>query len=87
MIAVRLWGGLGNQLFQYSFGRAISHRAGVELFFYVLDKNVRSESLSILNFNVNINLLKQTDIKKIYHFVGNNLLVRSERNLTDILKK
>lgn len=31
MIAVRLMGGLGNQLFQYAFGRQLSHRLGVPL--------------------------------------------------------
>lgn len=31
MIAVRLVGGLGNQLFQYAYGREISHRLGVPL--------------------------------------------------------
>lgn len=31
MIIVRLAGGLGNQLFQYAFGRALAHRHGVPL--------------------------------------------------------
>jgi hypothetical protein len=82
MVAVRLLGGLGNQLFQYSFGRALTQKMGDDLYFYMLDKNVGPESLSILNFNVNINLLNRIDIKKIYHFFGNNLLVRAERKLT-----
>ncbi len=33
MIIVRLKGGLGNQLFQYAFGRALSERTGQSLFF------------------------------------------------------
>ena len=32
MIVVRLWGGLGNQMFQYSFGYAMAKRTGEELF-------------------------------------------------------
>lgn len=33
MIIVRLKGGLGNQLFQYAFGRALSEKTGQDLFF------------------------------------------------------
>ena len=33
MIIVRLMGGLGNQLFQYAFGRALSEKTGQKLFF------------------------------------------------------
>jgi len=32
MLAVRLMGGLGNQLFQYAFGRKLSHSLGVPLY-------------------------------------------------------
>jgi hypothetical protein len=56
MIAIRLWGRLGNQLFQYSFGRALSERTGEDLYFYVLEKNIRNESVSLSNFNVKIKL-------------------------------
>jgi hypothetical protein len=31
MIIVKIWGGLGNQLFQYAFGRQLSERTGHEL--------------------------------------------------------
>jgi hypothetical protein len=85
MIAIRLWGRLGNQLFQYSFGRALSERTGEDLYFYVLEKNIRNESVSLSNFNVKIKFLKPAEIKNLYHFYGSDLLVRIERKLTSIL--
>ena len=85
MIAIRLWGRLGNQLFQYSFGRALSERTGEDLYFYVLEKNISNESVSLCNFNGKIKFLKPPEIKNLYHFYGNDLLVRIERKLTSIL--
>lgn len=32
MIVIYLMGGLGNQLFQYAFGRSLSYNLGTELF-------------------------------------------------------
>lgn len=33
MYIVRAWEGLGNQMFQYAFARAIRHRTGQQVFF------------------------------------------------------
>ena len=85
MIAIRLWGRLGNQLFQYSFGRALSERTGEALYFYVLEKTIGNESVSLSNFNGKIKFLKPHEIKSFYHFYGSDLLVRIERKLTSIL--
>lgn len=35
MIIVRLWGGLGNQLFQYSFGQYIEEKRSEKVFYDV----------------------------------------------------
>lgn len=46
MITVRLKGGLGNQMFQYAFGRAVAARNGDELALdltYLLDRRPRSD--------------------------------------------
>lgn len=54
MLAVRLMGGLGNQLFQYAFGRQLAHTLGVPLHLdlrsygeFVLGQTVRSYELGV----------------------------------------
>jgi len=85
MIAIRLWGRLGNQLFQYSFGRALSDRTGEDLFFYILEKDISNKSIPLGNFNGKLKFLKPAEIKNFYHFYGNDLLVRIERKLISVL--
>lgn len=84
MIAVRLWGRLGNQLFQYSFGQSLSERTGEDLYFYILEKDSGDELPSICNFVKNIRFLEPEELKKHYRLYGNNLLVRIERKLISL---
>lgn len=84
MIAVRFWGGLGNQFFQYSFGRALAIKTGEDLRFYMLDKEKTPATLSITEFDADISFLQPETLKKIYFCYGNNLMVRAERKLTSL---
>lgn len=70
MICIKLFGGLGNQMFQYAIGRAISHRFNTDLlvdssFFLDTNKNYnatkRSFDLSI--FNLPIREVSKTELK------------------------
>jgi len=85
MIAIRLWGRLGNQLFQYSFGRDLSERTGEDLYFFILEKDISIESISLNNFNGKLKFLKPAEIKNFYQFYGTDILLRIERKLTSIL--
>ncbi|MCC7160285.1 alpha-1,2-fucosyltransferase [Candidatus Nomurabacteria bacterium] len=57
MIFVKLKGGMGNQMFQYALGRAMSLRYGVDLrldtsFFYLDYKTITKRSYSLDVFNI-----------------------------------
>ena len=86
MLAVRFWGGLGNQFFQYSFGRALALKTGEDLCFYMLEKEKKPGNMSITNFDADISFLQPEAIKKIYRCYGNNLMVRAERKLTSLFQ-
>ena len=66
MIIFRLTGGLGNQLFQYAIGKALSIISKEKMLFdvssYTSDK-LRNYELGI--FNLGIDLAETADVKKI----------------------
>jgi len=84
MIAVRLWGRLGNQLFQYSFGQSLSERTGEDVYFYVLENNSGNELAPICNFVKGIRFLEPAELKRQYRLYGNDLAVRIERKLISL---
>jgi len=81
MIIVRLWGGLGNQLFQYSYALALSTRLNTELILDVsyYDKN-KLRKPSILNFNLENNILtsdlNEVKLIRFYNLKIINKLIR-----------
>jgi hypothetical protein len=62
MITVRLLGGLGNQLFQYAFGRSLSHDLNTELFLDLshynskYSKSLKHQFYALQFFNINKNI-------------------------------
>jgi len=95
MIIVRLQGGLGNQLFQYSFARSIAWKLNTSLYFDVnwyLNKHREYPfELSLLHFNTVVKvyprigeyiykkLLKIEKLNKIFSFIPNYI---SEENFS-----
>jgi hypothetical protein len=75
MIIVNLYGGLGNQLFQYACGKAVAERLGVELQLDIshlkdhgkaTDFTVRDFELGVFNINE-----KTADIQEVRKYVPN----------------
>jgi hypothetical protein len=77
--AIKIWGGLGNQMFQYSFGKYIKEYFNEEVFFYLIDNEQNINSLPLLKYNVTLNFLPFEKIKKYFILNGNGLLYRLER--------
>lgn len=77
MIIVKLFGGLGNQMFQYACGRAMSLRTGKKLILdisqYIDYRGERSYSLK--NFNIKAQILKSLEERNVLiKEIGNDRL-------------
>lgn len=81
MIAVRLMGGLGNQLFQYAFGKSLALERGEDLCFFVAGKVRNDRLLDIASLNTDIKMVSKGTLNEIYRFAGDGLLFRLERHL------
>ncbi len=80
MIIVRLKGGLGNQMFQYALGRALSLRYNTRLkldtFFYNLNlKNVTKRGYDLDVFNISGEIAHKSDIPFLYRLYNNKTVV------------
>lgn len=62
MIVIQLMGGLGNQMFQYAFGRYLSIKYKIPLF---LDKSVYTNGQSERNFDLEIFKIKNVESGEI----------------------
>lgn len=82
MIGIKLWGGLGNQFFQYAFGLYLSDRRGEKPFFY--GELLKDKKLDLNYFNVAINILDQ-EVEKKYGCNSNYFLIyRIKRKLIQL---
>jgi hypothetical protein len=68
MITTFIYGGLGNQLFQYSAGRALSLRHGVDLCLIWKGGSNKSRALSMMHFNLNCKILSSASFMKRINF-------------------
>jgi hypothetical protein len=87
MIAVRLWGGLGNQLFQYAFGRNKSLHEKKDLFFYKIEQKNSSGSSALEEFNIDVKYLEYNEVKRYYKLIGNGVPLRFERKIISWIPK
>jgi hypothetical protein len=74
MIVVRLRGGLGNQLFQYAAGKALSehHHTDLKLDLYTYTRH-KYRKYELSKFNIDAN---EADRRTVHSFTGGNPLVR-----------
>lgn len=86
MIIIKLSGGLGNQLFQYSFGRYLSLKLGTELKFDAqLNSNASDftpRSLGLSKYNVNLNFVNEKELSRFKIF-RTGYLSRIERKIIE----
>lgn len=79
MIIVRIWEGLGNQLFQYAFAKAISLKTNQAVYLDVRETGKRNEDFGIsrkykLN-NFNISMHKCLNAEYFYPHLKNNKMI------------
>jgi hypothetical protein len=85
MIIIKISGGLGNQLFQYSFGRYLSAKLNVKLKFDI-QTNYRyngftQRSFGLSSFSFTIDKASVLEINNFKYFINNEFLARIERKL------
>ena len=81
MIVVRLKGGLGNQMFQYAIGRALSLRHNTEVkldtsFFGLNLKNVTKRNYDLDVFNIKAEISRKSDIPFAFRLRNSGMLAR-----------
>lgn len=88
MVIVKIWGGLGNQLFQYSFGKYLAQVLGTQVKYDVQTTNSLSSFtqrdfvLSAFNASIDIATKAEVDVKRYFHNIH---LARIERKLAQQL--
>ena len=89
MIIVKISGGLGNQLFQFSFGRYLSIKLSTEAKFdiqTISNSNRHTpRSFGLGDLNLKIDIAETNNFKNINLFIGHELLSKIERKLVQIM--
>jgi hypothetical protein len=84
MVIVKLFGGLGNQLFQYCFGQYLANQLNTDVKYDVQcdkkSKNFTPRLLGLLSFNIEIETVYNVDIRKMKWF-STGLFERIERKI------
>ena len=82
MIIANIAGGLGNQMFQYALGKAISLDKNTELLLHIKDTHNNQHNGFQLKhvFNLQNKIAKQADIKKVLGFRANPWIMRRMRS-------
>lgn len=88
MVIVKIWGGLGNQLFQYSFGKYLAAKLDTTVKYEVQTtnnlRNFTQRDFVLSSFNVTPGIATAAEINKMRYF-SNVHLARIERKLAQQL--
>lgn len=78
MIIIKIFGGLGNQLFQYAIGRKLSILHNTKLLFDISDfnkyENMTKIGIGIKKFNINFQVAKRKDLDLVF-FIKKKLII------------
>jgi len=87
MIIVKISGGLGNQLFQYTFGQYVAKKTNKDVVYDIQTDlriaNFTPRTLALLNFNLELNVATEKDIRKM-RFFSKKSFQRIERKLVQL---
>ena len=89
MIIVKLMGGLGNQLFQYTAGRALAHARGARLLqdLSSYDSDHLGRQYRLDRFRIRAKLATPTDVRRITRQGRHDLLSKVWRRIERLLPR
>ncbi len=69
MILIKIYGGLGNQMFQYAFGRTLAHKFNTKLILdtsllKIVDRNTTKREFELEIFSIKVNFANSNDLNK-----------------------
>lgn len=82
---VKLWGGLGNQLFQYAFALYLEKNLNEQVSFFTVDTGIKDRTLDLKKLIGDLNLLTPNDLRKYFYLSGSGFEYRIERKAVQIL--
>lgn len=84
MIAIKLWGGIGNQMFQYAFALYLAKHRNDKASFFTdgVGKNVKD--LGLKNFSLDLVALSDEERRNLGYAFKNNLEYRIKRKLFQV---
>jgi hypothetical protein len=77
--AIKIWGGLGNQMFEYVFSLYLKERFHEEVYFYQVKDRRNPHVYSLSKYNTHVNILPFENLSKYFLSKGNSFLYRIER--------
>ncbi len=84
MVIVKVWGGLGNQLFQYAFGKYLAAKLNTQVKYDVQVKpgikNFTPRDFSLTVFNTIADIANPAEVRQL-KYTGNNGIQRLQRKL------
>lgn len=79
MLGVKLWGGLGNQMFQYAFGLYLAQKRNEKASFFADNEVITLDTLAINCFAVELNVLNDKERQELGLDYSNVLIYRLKR--------
>lgn len=83
MVSVKLWGGIGNQLFQYAFGQYLKLNLNVQVYYYFDSIIFDHTDKSILKIIKDINIIQEKDV--LPFFLHNKIVYKIFRKIVQTL--
>ena len=83
MVSVKLWGGIGNQLFQYAFGQYLKLTLNVKVYYYFDSIIFDHTDKSILKIIKDINIIQEKEV--LPFFLHNKIGYRIFRKIVQTL--
>lgn len=85
MVGVKIWGGLGNQMFQYAFALYLAEKRKCDFSFFSEVNNKSLDDFALINFKVDLSKFPESYRKKLGYSFSNDKIYRFKRKIIQLL--